>query len=479
MSAFRWRGVVEGFYGRPWAHEDRLWLLERMGRWGMNVYFYAPKDDPLHLARWREPYPDEQMAQFAELVAAGERSGVAIGMAVSPGRSITYSDPADRATFVAKLASFHALGVRMFSVALDDVPSALQKDADRAAFRSFAAAQIALVEAVRDALPRDTWLSLGPTEYLGTEATEYLEELGRDLPLEVEIGWTGRTVLAPTITAAEAAERAATLRRKLLLWDNTPVADGPMRPMLHLNPYTGRDRRLPEHVSGVLLNPMEQVRASAITLRCASEYLANPETYDAEKAWARAVDELGGDLGRELARFAAAHRFSPLTPDDRDRELEGAIGRLRQALDGGRDALPALAEAEGLLAARLAANAALQERLADRRLAAELEPWLAAHAIETRRMQAALGGLRALETGASASARALGFTIMEGKLTRETPHAKVSYGPRRVLYPQFSSMEDEAMGFGADPALFTDRCLSDELVRLVEARAALRLKRGA
>jgi hypothetical protein len=90
-------------------------------------------------------------------------------------------------------------------------------------------------------------------------------------------------------------------------------------------------------------------------------------------------------------------------------------------------------------------------------------------------MQAALGGLRALETGASASAKALGFTIMEGKLTRETPHAKASYGPRRVLYPQFSSMEDDAMGFGADPALFTDRCLSDELVRLVEARAALRL----
>jgi hyaluronoglucosaminidase len=472
VSAFVWRGVVEGFYGKPWAHEDRLWLLERMGRWGMNVYFYAPKDDPLHLARWREPYPDAQMREFAELVAAGERAGVAIGMAVSPGRSITYSDPADRAAFVAKLASFHALGLRLLSIALDDVPTRLQNDADRAAFKSFAAAQIALVEHVQRALPRDAVLWLGPTEYLGTDDTEYLDELGRGLPPEIEVSWTGRTVLSPTIPAAEAAARAKTLRRKLVLWDNTPVADGPMRPMLHLNPYTGRDRELPAHVSGVLLNPMEQVRASAITLRAATEYLAEPRGYDAEAAWRRAVDELGGPLAPELARFAAAHRFSPLTPDERDRELEAALATLKDAVERARGVPEALAAAEGLLAARLEANGALRERLADRRLADELEPWLASHAVETRCMQAALGGLRALETGETASARALGFTVMQGKLTRETPTAKASYGPRRVLYPQFTSMHDDAMGFGRDPALVTDRCLADEWIRFVEARAS-------
>jgi hyaluronoglucosaminidase len=258
-----------------------------------------------------------------------------------------------------------------------------------------------------------------------------------------------------------------------MLWDNTPVADGPMRPMLHLNPYTGRDRELPAHVSGLLLNPMEQVRASAITLRAAPQYMADPRGYEPEAAWRRAVDELGGELAPELALFAAAHRFSPSTPDERDRELEAACERLRAGTTPA-----ALAEVEALLAARLAANAALRERLADRRLAAELEPWLASHAIETRRMQAALGGLRALETGENAAARALGFTVMEGKLTRETPTAKASYGPRRVLYPQFSSMHDDAMGFGPDPALITDRCLSDELVRLVEARASSLLRTG-
>jgi hyaluronoglucosaminidase len=467
VSGFAIRGVIEGFYGKPWAHEDRLWLLDRMGRWGMNTYVYAPKDDPFHLARWREPYPDEQLAEFRALVAGGERAGVRVGFAVSPGRSIVYSDPAERAAFIAKLRAFHRLGVRVLALAVDDVPTSLQHDADRRVFRSLAQAQLALLREVQDAFGRDSRLWLSPTDYLGVESTAYLEEIGERLDPAIEVAWTGRTVLSPRILAREAAARAKSLRRRVLLADNTPVADGPMRVMLHLNPYVGRDRELDEHVSGILLNPMEQVRASAITLRCAAEYMRDPRAYDAESAWAGAVDELGGVAAAALRLFAQAHRFSPSTPDDRDRELELAVAR----------ASGSLAEIDALLAARLAANERLRAELPDRRLLAELEPWLVSHAAETRRMQAAMGGLRALESGEPRSARVLGFVGFEGKLTREPIPAKASYGPRRVLYPQLVSMGDDTMAFGADPSLYTDRCLSDELIRKVEARALELLER--
>jgi len=467
VSGFAIRGVIEGFYGKPWAHDDRLWLLERMGRWGMNTYMYAPKDDPFHLARWREPYPDEQLAEFGALVAAGERAGVRVGFAVSPGRSIVYSDPAERAAFVAKLAAFHRLGSRVLALGVDDVPTSLLHEADRRAFRSLAQAQLTLLREVQDAFGRDSLLWLSPTDYLGVESTEYLEEIGAALDPAIEVAWTGRTVLAPEILAREAAARAKTLRRRVLLADNTPVADGPMRVMLHLNPYAGRDRELDVHVSGILLNPMEQVRASSITLRCAAEYMRDPRAYDAESAWTRAVDELGGAVAPALRLFAHAHRFSPSTADDRDRELERALERPSESL----------AEIEALLAARLAANEALRAGLADPRLLAELEPWLASHAAETRRMQAAIGGLRALETATPRSAKVLGFVGFEGKLTREPIPAKVSYGPRRVLYPQLVSMGDDTMAFGADPSLYTDRCLADELIRYVEARALALLGR--
>ena len=174
--------------------------------------------------------------------------------------------------------------------------------------------------------------------------------LGRDLAPSIEVGWTGRTVVSPTITAAEAAQRAATLRRRLLIWDNVPVADGPMRPMLHLGPYVGRDRDLGAHVSGLLLNPMAQARASGVALRTAADYMRDPQRYDPEASWRAALAELGAGAPEAFAVFAAAHRFSPLLPDDRDPELESAVAALRaRAARSATDTAPALAALRQLL----------------------------------------------------------------------------------------------------------------------------------
>jgi len=49
-------GVVEGFYGPPWSHRERLDLLAAAPALGLDTYLYAPKDDPWHRGRWREPW---------------------------------------------------------------------------------------------------------------------------------------------------------------------------------------------------------------------------------------------------------------------------------------------------------------------------------------------------------------------------------------------------------------------------------------
>ena len=46
--------------------------------------------------------------------------------------------------------------------------------------------------------------------------------------------------------------------------------------------------------------------------------------------------------------------------------------------------------------------------------------------------------------------------------------ARVSYGPRRVLYPQITSMREDEMSLGADTALIRGRNLVDEVVEFVE-----------
>jgi hyaluronoglucosaminidase len=477
-SPFRHRGVVEGFYGPPLSAEDRRWLVERLAVWGMNVYLHAPKDDPRHRARWREPYPAEEMDTFASLIGLGERGGVSVGFAVSPGLSIEYAEAADRAALAAKLASFRAIGARWFALALDDVPSELVHAADRRAFRSLAAAHVAVAHDLAEALGPDVTLWLVPTDYLGTESTPYLEELGADLDPRIEVGWTGRTVVSPTITADEAAARAATLRRPVLVWDNVPVADGPMRPMLHLGPYTGREPGIAASASGVLLNPMERIRASAPALATAARFLADPARYDAESAWREAVVGSGAGAPDAFALFAAAHRYSALAPDDRDRELAAAIAALADALERGRDPAREIADLASRLDARAGVAEALRRDLRDDALRREIEPWIASHATETRRMRAAVRALEAFFGPGSRSQQVLAFIAMEGALSRESSPPQASYGPRRVLYPQLVSMGDDTMRFGDDPVLARGACLADDLVALAERIALDRYSRS-
>jgi hyaluronoglucosaminidase len=460
--------VVEGFYGPPYTHEDRLWLIERIGAWGMNRYVYAPKDDPLHRSRWREPYPEPSMRAFAELVARGEKAGVAVGFAVSPGLSIRYSHAEDRRALVAKLRAFAEIGARFFSLALDDVPTRLVHPEDAAAFGTLAEAHVALAHACAEGLTREATLWLVPTDYLGAEPTEYLEELGAKLDGAIEVGWTGRTVISPEVRLEEAEARARTLGRRLLLWDNVPVSDGPMRAMLHLGPYRGRDPRLATCVSGVLLNPMQRARASGVALRTAAAFLADPAHYRAEAAWLDALRELGDGAEQAFALFARAHRFSPLWPHDRDGELEDAFATLASSLEAGEDLLPYVSELARRVEARSTAAARVREGLRDRALCAELEPWLAAHATETRRLAAAVDALRGLLRASEPMDRLRAFMTLEIRLAREPLPIEASYGPRRVLYPQLASLRDDAARLGEDLSLVRDQNLVDEIIEFVE-----------
>jgi hyaluronoglucosaminidase len=337
---------------------------------------------------------------------------------------------------------------------------------------------VAVAQAVAEALGEDALLWVVPTDYLGTEGTDYLEELAAGLPAAVEIGWTGRTVVSPTITADEARRRAATLGRRLLVWDNYPVADGPTRNMLHLGPLVGRDPGLAEHVSGLLMNPMRHARASALAVHTAAAYLRDPEGYDPERAWREAVHELGAGAPDAFATFAAAHRYSALSPDVRDRDLESAWQPLARALSEDAPAGPACEAVRALLTAREGAAEAIRDGLCDAGLRAEIEPWLDAHVAETRRMAAAVRAVAAIESGADDLARALAFFAFEGQLTRIPTPGPTSYGPRRVLYPQLVSMRNDGAGLGADPALHRDRCLADEVVAAVERWGLARIATG-
>ena len=119
---FAVRGIVEGFYGPPWTHAERLDAISFLAPRGLNAYVYAPKDDAKHRAEWRVPYDGEERARFRDLAAHADANGARFGFAISPGLDIDYESDADRAAVLAKLAPLLDAGVPWFLLLLDDIP---------------------------------------------------------------------------------------------------------------------------------------------------------------------------------------------------------------------------------------------------------------------------------------------------------------------------------------------------------------------
>ena len=64
---FRKRGYIEGFYGPTWENGKRLSVMKLMASYGMNTFFYAPKDDIYHREKWRDLYPENELTQLKNL----------------------------------------------------------------------------------------------------------------------------------------------------------------------------------------------------------------------------------------------------------------------------------------------------------------------------------------------------------------------------------------------------------------------------
>jgi hyaluronoglucosaminidase len=396
-SPFAIRGVIEGFYGNPWMHEQRLECVRFIGARGMNTFVYGPKDDPLVRRRWREPYAVEALGRIEELVAAGANAGVEIVYAISPGLSIHYSSQRDIATLLAKLEQVAALGVRRFALLLDDIPTDLAHEDDRAAFGDIGEAHASLACAVEAGLGPERALIVCPLVYHGRGDESYLAQLAAALDPRVDIFWTGRGICSATLETADARTFRETAGRPPLYWDNYPVNDVAMGWELHIGPYLGRDRDLHEASRGILANPMELFEASKIPLATIADYLADPEGYDPEASVARAIRDVAGNQtdAAAFATFAENVRSSCLGDDDAP-AVTAALESFAAAADdaaetGDRSRLASEAATVATLADELRASAEhlLRGDVTNRRLVAECLPWIEAFEVGARAMQRA------------------------------------------------------------------------------------------
>ncbi|QNS08579.1 beta-N-acetylglucosaminidase domain-containing protein [Streptomyces xanthii] len=314
------RGTIEGFYGQPWSPAERLDQMDFYGDVKANTYVYAPKDDPYHRDKWRDPYPADKVTELGTLVKRADANHVRFTFAVSPGGSICYSDPADRAALKKKLQAVYDLGVRAFSIPLDDISYTKWNCAgDQTAYGApgRAAAAKAQVDLLNDVQKNFVAthegahpLQMVPTEYGDLTDTAYKQTMRATLDPAVVVMWTGTDVVPPSITNAQADAASQLFGRKVFVWDNYPVNDyGQTSGRLLLGPYDKREAGLSEHLSGIVANPMNQPYASKVAVFGSASFAWNDRAYDADATWKQAMDYLaGGD--REAA--GALRVFSDL-----------------------------------------------------------------------------------------------------------------------------------------------------------------------
>ncbi len=288
------RGVIEGFYGNPWSHEDRLRQFDFYGKHQLNIYVYGPKDDPYHRTHWREPYPEAEAAKLKELVQAAHRNHVQFVWAIHPGGDIRWNK-ADSLAVVNKLNLMYGLGIRTFAVFFDDIGGEGAKAEKQAGLMNYLTD--AFVRKHKDVQP----LIICPTQYnKAWSSGDYLSILGTKMYPEVRIMWTGNTVV-DMIERDDMEWINQQIRRKAFIWLNYPVNDYCQSRLLMGKTY-GNGLDIADLVSGFCSNPMEYAEASKVSLYSIADYCWNMDAYDAELSWRQALDELM-PTSREAFRF--------------------------------------------------------------------------------------------------------------------------------------------------------------------------------
>lgn len=298
------RGTIEGFYGNPWSHEDRVSQIEFYGDMKMNTYIYAPKDDPYHREQWREPYPESELERMQELIDVSARNKVDFVFALSPGIDIQFDGSAgesDYQALVDKCQSLYDMGVRSFAIFFDDISN---KDGVKQAelLNRF---NEEFIQEKGDIKP----LITVPTEYdsnaMGVASTisTYTRDFAGTLDPGIKVLWTGTAVVPEGIDVSNAQQVKAVYGDRMGIWWNYPCTDY-IQNKLGLGPVYGLDKGLEDEVDFLVLNPMEHAELSKITLATGADFGWNTAAYDYQSSFAASIDTLYGDLASCMYTFA-------------------------------------------------------------------------------------------------------------------------------------------------------------------------------
>ena len=294
-ASFKVRGVIEGFYGKPWSDSQRLKGLDYFADFNMNHFMLAPKDDPWQRFDWRVPFKTDFLERISLFQERALINGISLSISLSPGLTVRYSESEDVQAVLVRYKQLHELGIHHFGLLLDDIPWELQHEEDKKRFSTIADAHAHYANEIYSKLMElddGIRLSICPLVYRGRGTESYIVTLGNGLHPDIDLMWTGRQICSEYLDSFDAIKFKENTSKEPFYWDNYPVNDAGMIHELHVGPITGREQTLGQYCAGLLANPMDRFELSLIAIGTIGDYLWDSTNYSAEKSWAQVMERL-------------------------------------------------------------------------------------------------------------------------------------------------------------------------------------------
>jgi hyaluronoglucosaminidase len=261
------RGIIEGFFGRPWSWQTRQDYASFLKQNNYQYYIYAPKADRYLRRQWAEPWPAEDYINLQRLGQVYRQVQVDWGIGITPFEIHHNFDDHTKALLDAKIRSINELQPNILAILFDDMRG---DDANIAQIQADVTHRIVEQSTASSFIMCPTYYSTDPVldKVFGDRPSDYLETLGQLLEPMVQIFWTGEKVCSKKYSIEHLQAITAQLGRKPYIWDNYPVNDGAkLCKFLNLRPFGESAAHLATWTAGQAINPMNQAYLSQIPLR--------------------------------------------------------------------------------------------------------------------------------------------------------------------------------------------------------------------
>ena len=303
----KFRGYIEGFYGIPWSHEDRMELFEDTTWYKMTTYIYAPKDDPYHRDQWRTLYPAKEEAELKQLCEKADENNMEFCWTIHPGADYNYNRVSDGdgmsddfETLIAKFEQVYSMGVRQFGIFYDDLDYNVANGRQHASVIN--SAYDYMLNKYGDVKPMITVVTRYTNSW-GQSWSGYFTPFMQDVHEDTLVLWTGQdTMSAITKNYMEYPKTMTGIQRDFGVWWNYPVNDYKNSNMF-MAPLDCLHNDV-DNIATFFLNPMSEADASRVAIYSGADYAWNIEAFDSKNSWQRAIEELVPEASEAFARFA-------------------------------------------------------------------------------------------------------------------------------------------------------------------------------